>query len=302
MSNNTKPYYGPVGETPDEILLEKTFVAAGYLTGFGFGVQLVLYLMCMRGLWQRRPLTRFIKFLMFHTTMLCAMNAIWTGTSAYGVQITYVDNRNYPGGPFAFLMVESPLPTNVLSNVGYTIGNIMADALLLWRCSVIWKASMGPSGIYYMIFPGLMLLASLAMQILFVFETANPNAGFFSSQTVNFVIPWFSISLSLNIILTMMIVAQMIRCRRRGQAVFGSAYGDHYGSISSIFVESAAIYCLCSTILLITYAMDHPINQIWLAIGPAVQNICNYLIIYRVIEAARGEPIRLQTQNRSSHR
>ena len=85
----------------------------------------------MRGLWRRQPRTGFIKFLMFHTTMLCAMNAIWTGTSAYGVQITYVDNRNYPGGPFAFLMVESPLATNVLSNVGYTIGNVMADALLV---------------------------------------------------------------------------------------------------------------------------------------------------------------------------
>ena len=85
----------------------------------------------MRGLWRRQPRTGFIQFLMFHTTMLCAMNAIWTGTSAYGVQITYVDNRNYPGGPFAFLMVESPLATNVLSNVGYTIGNVMADALLV---------------------------------------------------------------------------------------------------------------------------------------------------------------------------
>ena len=85
----------------------------------------------MRGVWRRQPSTGFIKFLMFHTTMLCAMNAIWTGTSAYGVQITYVDNRNYPGGPFAFLMVESPLATNVLSNVGYTIGNVMADALLV---------------------------------------------------------------------------------------------------------------------------------------------------------------------------
>ncbi|CAL1697608.1 unnamed protein product [Somion occarium] len=290
MSNVTTPYYGPVGETPDEILLEKTFVAAGYLTGFGFGVQLVLYAACMHGLWKRKPHTGFIKFLMFHTTMLCAMNAIWTGTSAYGVQITYVDNRNYPGGPFGFLLVESPLPTNVLSNVGYTIANIMADALLLWRCQVIWKASVGPKGIYFMIFPGLMLLASLAMQILFVFEAASPDAGFFSSSTVSFVIPWFSISLSLNIILTAMIVGQMIRCRKRGQAVFGSSYGDHYGSISSIFIESAAIYSICSTILLITYAMNHPINQIWLAIGPAVQNICNYLIIYRVIQGRAWKP------------
>lgn len=35
-----KPYYGPVGETPSEILLEKTFMASGYLTGVGFGAMI----------------------------------------------------------------------------------------------------------------------------------------------------------------------------------------------------------------------------------------------------------------------
>lgn len=32
-----KPYYGPIGETSTQILLEKTFMASGYLTGVGFG-------------------------------------------------------------------------------------------------------------------------------------------------------------------------------------------------------------------------------------------------------------------------
>lgn len=32
-----KPYFGPIGETSNQILLEKTFMASGYLTGVGFG-------------------------------------------------------------------------------------------------------------------------------------------------------------------------------------------------------------------------------------------------------------------------
>lgn len=34
-SNST--YYGPVGETADEIFLEKTFLISGYLTALGYG-------------------------------------------------------------------------------------------------------------------------------------------------------------------------------------------------------------------------------------------------------------------------
>ena len=58
------------------------------------------------------------------------MNTLWTATSAYGVQITYIDNRNYPGGPLGFLQVEFSLPSNVLSLASYITGNILADALL----------------------------------------------------------------------------------------------------------------------------------------------------------------------------
>ena len=63
------------------------------------------------------------------------MNTIWTGTSAYGLQLTYIDNRNYPGGPLGFLAVEFSLTPNVLSLASYIIGNVLADAFLVSHCS-----------------------------------------------------------------------------------------------------------------------------------------------------------------------
>lgn len=59
------------------------------------------------------------------------MNTIWTATSAYGLQATYIDNRNFPGGPFAYLQIEFSTPANVLSLASYIIGNVLADALLV---------------------------------------------------------------------------------------------------------------------------------------------------------------------------
>ncbi|KAI0060430.1 hypothetical protein BV25DRAFT_961919 [Artomyces pyxidatus] len=276
MSNSTG--YGPVGETATDIFLERTFLASGYLTAFGYGVQLVLYWACVRVLWKshtrgRRPSL----FLIAYITVLCAMNTIWTGTSAYGLQLTFIDNRNYPGGPFGFLLVEFSLPVNVLSLASYIIGNILADALMLWRCWVIWAASIGRKANLVMVVPVLTLFGSLAMAIIYAIETASP-AGFFSQVTVDFGIVFFALSMSLNILLTLMIVGRMWADQGRSS----TARRSHYTSASTIFIESAALYAVSSLLLLVTYSIGNPINQIFLGLSPSVQMIANYLIIYRV--------------------
>lgn len=46
--SDTPTYYGPVGETSSDILLEKTFLASGYLTGIGFGMYFVVQAHIMR--------------------------------------------------------------------------------------------------------------------------------------------------------------------------------------------------------------------------------------------------------------
>jgi len=262
-------------------------MASGYLTGFGYGVQFVLYLACARILWRRKPRSRFTVFLLAYITVLCAMNTIWTATSAFGLQSTYIDNRNFPGGPFAYLQVEFSQPFNVVSLASYITGNILADALLLWRTHVIWSASLGPSffslATFIVGFGTLVLLGSLSMAILFAIETASPN-GFFSAKATSFALPFFGLSLGLNIWLTFMIVFRMLYHKRQGREIFGHNYGRHYASISAMFVESAALYAINSILLLATYAPQNPINQIWLGLEPSVQMISSYLIIYRVIE------------------
>ncbi|KAI0079051.1 hypothetical protein K474DRAFT_724371 [Panus rudis PR-1116 ss-1] len=283
MSLTNGTYYGPVDESPSAILLEKTFIASGYLTGVAYGIQLVFYAACVHRLWSRRPRIRYTLFLISYITVLCIMNTIWTGTSAYGVQLTYVDYRNYPGGPPGFLLVEFSLPSNVLSLASYIVGNILADALLLWRCRVIWIAAFEGSSRFVMIAPTLLLLTSVAVAIVFAIETASPS-GFFAETTTSFGLPYFATSLSLNLLLTCLIAGRLWYYKREGRAVFGRGYGRHYTSILTIFIESAALYSLVSILLLSTYAVQHPINQIWLGLSPAVQMTATYLIIYRVAE------------------
>ena len=94
--------------------------------------------------------------------------------------------------------------------------------------------------------------------------------------------------------------------RKKFQIELGKAFlnSNHYVFLSSIFVESAALYSLFAVPLLVTYGIDHPTSQIWLGLAPAaqvscgliyplsrldlivfaVQMISNYLIVYRVAQ------------------
>ena len=141
-----------------------------------------------------------------------------------------------------------------------------------------------------------------ALAIISIDISADPTAGFFSSAEGNLNLSSYTISLGMNVILTAMIVGQIFATRSKGRQMFGESYGDHYSSLSAMFVESAALYSLMSIPLLISYGLMHPISQIFLSLNPAAQVssnpnfpylpvidlapkvISNYLIIYRVAQ------------------
>ncbi|KAJ7869020.1 hypothetical protein B0H13DRAFT_1053555 [Mycena leptocephala] len=282
MSGNSSNY-GPTDDTPSELLLEKTFLTSGYLTGVGYGIQFVLYLACVHILWKRDRRSRLTKMLIPYLTILCIMNTIWTTTSAYGLQLTFIDNRNYPGSVIGFLDIEFALTPNVVSLASYITGNFMADMLMVWRCYMVWTASPSSKAKYAIVLPCLMLIASLVLAILFGLQTTGPS-GLFGSSTAAFATPYFAVSMILNIIVTILIVVRILFYRRTGVIISGASNL----STIAIFIESAALYSIISLLLLVTFALGHPINQIWLGIAPSVQVIANYIIVYHV---ARGQAL-----------
>lgn len=108
------------------------------------------------------------------------------------------------------------------------------------------------------------------MGILFAVETASP-AGLFGSVTASFAIPYFAMSLALNVLLTAMIAGRIWYYQKSVESAVGSEYAIHYTSVTTMFVESAAIYTVVSLLLLATFTVGNPINQIWLGIAPSVQ-------------------------------
>lgn len=93
-------------------------------------MQLILYLACIHELYRRKT-RQWRNFLVIYLTALCALNTVWMGTSMYSLQATFIDNRNYPGGPIGFIGVQFSLPFNIISNASLVSSNILADGLLV---------------------------------------------------------------------------------------------------------------------------------------------------------------------------
>ncbi|KAJ7658455.1 hypothetical protein B0H17DRAFT_1213202 [Mycena rosella] len=277
-------YYGP-DESAPEISLERAFVAGDVVTGVGFGAQVALYMHCVLYLWKRRNINRSAIFLLAYITTLLSVEVVFVVVQAKTVQMIYIDNRNYPGGPWAFFLATQNAPVNVIFYATLFVLTFLSDILVLWRCWVIWAAD-GLTGVAYLViaFPCIMLLGSFAMGVLWTLESSQPGLSLYSERPMAYGTAYYAISLSVNVVISILIIARLLIYRRRLRTGVPGARASHYLSIATIFVESAALYSVFAILFLITYATDEPTNQIWLSVASAAQEIAGYLIIYRLAD------------------
>ena len=68
---------------------------------------------------------------------LFALGVIQVGTTIQFNMQSFVDDRGYPGGPFAYFQTFYSLPVNTLCNTGYVVAALLADAALVCTRTVL---------------------------------------------------------------------------------------------------------------------------------------------------------------------
>jgi hypothetical protein len=73
-----------------------------------------------------------------YTTFLFVLGTIYTTCNLRVRQLSYIDNRGFPGkapalppGPIGYTLLAQSKPTSMLSNTSFTVANWMADGLLV---------------------------------------------------------------------------------------------------------------------------------------------------------------------------
>ncbi|KAJ6631197.1 hypothetical protein B0H10DRAFT_1773766 [Mycena sp. CBHHK59/15] len=270
-------------ETAAELFSENMWLQGAVLGSIAYGVVLTLFSMCFYLLVKQTTklnLKRNIFFLLY-ISIEFTLGSLFMGSLAKYVQLAFIENREYPGGPGAYEEAMFSIPVDEIGNVAFVLTNWLSDALVVWRFYIIYS-DCGISMWIVTALPFSMFIASVGMGILWLIQISATSP--FSSSTINYTLPYMSISLALNILVTIAIVARLFLYRRRISNAFGIEHGSQYTSIAAMLVESAAIYSAFSILFLVPFGMNSALSQLFLQALSEIQIIATILIVFRTAQ------------------
>lgn len=94
------------------------------------------------------------------------------------------------------------------------------------------------------------------MAIVTLYQSAVPGSNFFRGKTVNFGVPWASLSVSLNIIVTTLIIYKLLHGRKQLKKVLPRDALEMYTGISAILIESALPFSILGIVFAVTYGKN----------------------------------------------
>lgn len=300
-----------------EYLGEKTNFAGFLIGAIFYGIVITLFFQCMGALLNPANHIRGgIKWgLVAHSVAMFAFVTVFTALNLDLQSISYIDNRDYPGdsfmfppGPLGYQFLVYSKPISLVPTIMFHLNTCLVDGLLLYRCYVTYAMN------YWVIaFPCLMYLAAVAIGIAFINEVAQISSIYSDSVTIaDFGTPYYAISISLNILLTLMIVARLARHSRNIRKAMGGSGTTRglYSTAITMLVESCALYAVTYILFIGPWSIGNPVANIFFPILAETQVIAPLLIILRVanrtaltndiIVSGNVDAIHFRTQGRST--
>jgi hypothetical protein len=84
--------------------------------------------------------------------------------------------------------------------------------------------------------------------------TIIPSRGFWDPITVKIGTAYWSVSVSLNVLITVSIAGRLLKMRTTIRRLLGSKHSTPYTSTLAMLIESAALYTTLALVFIITYA------------------------------------------------
>ncbi|KAF9234665.1 hypothetical protein BU15DRAFT_65517 [Melanogaster broomeanus] len=266
--------------TPPEssavLYAEHTWLAGAVIAGAGYGVVLAL-----TWLWMR-PATDETSSSSSTLSSCSRSGTLFIGSNSKFTQLAFIENRDFPGGPSQYEQEMFSISVDEISNVAFVLSNWLADSLLVWRCAIIYRDTGSLPWIVVAI-TCLMQLTSYVLGTFFLVQISSPaSSPYFNSSTrVNWTLPYFFLSLAINIVVTIVIVVRLLIYRRRMIQLLGPGHESDTTTVVAVLIESAAVHSTFSLLFLIPFAIDSPVSNAFLQVVGETQLIAPLLIIYR---------------------
>lgn len=99
-----------------------------------------------------------------------------------------------------------------------------------------------------------------------VFQASRPNANLWTKVTIQFSLPYWSISIALNTLLTLLLVSRLLYMSYNARKALSDDHGKPYISVAAMLLESAAPYTIIGLIYIVTYARNSQVQNLVLPI------------------------------------
>ncbi|KAL0955957.1 hypothetical protein HGRIS_002139 [Hohenbuehelia grisea] len=284
-------------ETSDQIFAEHGWLQGTILSAVAYGAVVVLFPMCFYQLADKidRSNYRLKLGLLVYVSTIFTLSTLFMGSLAQFTQLAFIDNRNYPGGPGRYEVEMFPIPVDDIGSVTFVLSNCLCDGLIIWRFIVIYRNCRFSSFVVASL-PCLLYLASITMGLFWLIQISTTSP--FKASGVNWTLPYFTLSLSVNIFITIAIVVRLLIHRHRITSAFGWRHGAHYTSIATMIVESATISSSFYLLFLIPYVAtptSASLSFVFLPSMGQVQIIATLLIMYRVASGNSWDTARVES-------
>ncbi|KAF8549711.1 hypothetical protein OG21DRAFT_1606303 [Imleria badia] len=245
-----------------------------------YGIELVLYLRTMMiFLDRRRRCHKSDLFYATFSTVMLMLITIWVAALAAAGQKMWLLDRNYPGGPMAYHTATS---SNLYMDLGRTALMIlqqMADALVIYRCRIVWGSH------HVIVVPTILWLTNFGLGILVDWSSSIPGSTFFSGIIVKFGVAYYSSSALLNVTLSCMICYRLLRHARTVKQYLGNRHASPYIAIVALIVESMLPFTFSSIAFLVSYGMRSQSAVVFSFVHPIIMCVTPQMLILRVANA-----------------
>jgi len=251
------------------------------MSQIAFGAMFVIFFMTMYELLRspRRNESGRSWILIAYSVVMFCLGLVFISMDLASQLLGFVDNRNFPGGPTAYSISQYSKPITVIPNACFVIAGWLADGFLLYRCLIVFQFRF-----YIIALPILVYLGDISMGVMTLFQASRPGASLWTKVTTNFGIPYFSLSVTLNVLITLLITGRLLLYRHQVRRTLGAANASTvpYVSIVAMITESSMLYAVFSLLFIGPYASESHVSDIFLPILSQIQIISPMLIIFRV--------------------
>ncbi|KAK0186806.1 hypothetical protein F5146DRAFT_1143193 [Armillaria mellea] len=256
--------------------LEQALHATVHIGAMAYGVQLAIAFLAVYNVLhstKKRYVWQTITFISF----IVILSTIYTACNIHFNEMAWIDERNYPGGPLAYQLEQQNQKVQTVGNVASVLLTILADLCMLWRCYVVYHNKWT-----VIVIPGLVFLAITVLGMFVIVRLADPGASLWASEVVDISVPYWSLSISFNLLITLMITSRILLMRKKIQASLGRQYGSTYTGVAAMMIECAIPYALVSFIFIILYGLKNTASNLFVPLMTMIEGITPLLIILRV--------------------